>query len=138
MNVYLRILQILFCCVFHFTFIWAAAAASDGCCCNLEWSWLWRHAVSLLNSCGKSPQFFFVLYSTSSDSPLHFLYFKLILSFYYSCTTTIYQSDWFFHCGDFFCFMDIWLSKSFKKYTSVYVYYLRWTTNVKVEKFMNK
>lgn len=57
MNVYLRILQILFCCVFHFTFIWAAAA-SDGCCCNLEWSWLWRHAVSLLNSCGKSPQFF--------------------------------------------------------------------------------
>ena len=58
MNVYLRILQILFCCVFHFTFIWAAAAASDGCCCNLEWSWLWRHAVSLLNSCGKSPQFF--------------------------------------------------------------------------------
>ena len=68
MNVYLRILQILFCCVFHFTFIWAAAS---GCCCNLEWSWLWRHAVSLLNSCGKSPQFF-VLYSTSSDSPLHF------------------------------------------------------------------
>ena len=86
----------------------------------------------------KIPSVFFVLYSTSSDSPLHFLYFKLILSFCYSCTTTIYQSDWFFHCGDFFLLYGYMIIMSFKKYTSVNVYYLRWTTNVKVEKFMNK
>ena len=121
MNVYLRILQILFCCVFHFTFIWAAAA-SDGCCCNLEWSWLWRHAVSLLNSCGKSPQFFLSYTVLVVTPPLHFLYFKLILSFCYSCTTTIYQSDWFFHCGDFFLLYGYMIIKSFKKYTSVNVY----------------